>query len=157
MTARKLRIALALATTAAAAAAAPFSLGCGFACTDVGCNDSLTFAFDEQVPLDYVVTVEVAGRTGQADCTAATLEEGQDQKQLELTGDLSLSVSCTGTELVVLSAPTEAAITIVFPDGITTEARARPAYQELQPNGEGCEPTCRSATVDIDVHPPQGT
>jgi hypothetical protein len=147
------RVATRLALLALAAAAP----GCATTtCTAIGCEDSLTFTFDETVARDYVVTVVVNGQTGTADCTAAVDANTANALLLELQGELGGYVECGPTSLRLLSAPTKAAVTITFPDGTKTDASATPAYEESTPNGEDCEPVCRQAGFDIDIHPPSG-
>jgi hypothetical protein len=128
---------------------------CTTTCTDLGCEDRLTFVFDEPAPLDYVVTVTVGGKTGTADCTQATHGGGEGPFLVELTEGVG-RVECGTDSLTLLAAPTQASITITYADGTNTDATAKPAYEEFYPNGEDCEPVCNQAEVEIDMHVPSG-
>jgi hypothetical protein len=145
------RPALACLALAVAALALP---SCSQTCTAIGCVDGLDFVFDEEIPLDYTVTVEIGGRTGTRDCTAATVEAGATETSGPLTGELDDVVTCSTTFLRIAGSPPEATIAIVYADGTRTDASARPAYEESHPNGEDCEPTCYNAEIEIDAHKP---
>lgn len=125
-------------------------------CTEAGCTDGLTFHFDERVPRDYTLTIEVAGKVGTADCTAAALADTSAELQVQLTGELDLGVWCSPDFVTIEDSPGSLAMTLTFPDGTTTNADAKPVYEEVFPNGEDCPPTCEQASFDIDVHPPKG-
>ncbi len=125
-------------------------------CTEVACDDTLTFHFDEKVPRDYTLTVEIAGKTGTADCTSAALSDTSAELLANLSGELDFGVSCGPDFVSLFSSPGNVAIVIEFSDGTTTNADAKPVYEENRPNGEDCGPVCDQASFDIDVHPPRG-
>ena len=124
-------------------------------CTLVGCSDGLTLEFDESVPRDYTVTVTVDGTTETADCTAATLGDDTADASTGLPA-LETSIGCGTNMLTFGFSPTQLSVVITFPDGAKTTVDAKPAYEETYPNGEDCEPACRQATYEIDIHPPGG-
>jgi hypothetical protein len=124
-------------------------------CTLVGCDEGLALEFDETVPRDYTVTVTVDGKTDTADCTAAAIPDATAEASAGLPA-LETSVICGTDELIFAFSPTSLSIVITFPDGVTTTVDAKPAYEDFYPNGEDCEPTCRRATYEVDIHAPGG-
>jgi len=138
----------------AAATAGP---GCTTACTAVGCGDHIRFVFDRSVPRDYTVTVTVAGQVGTADCTAAANPDTTATHLVQLSGGLTEYVECGADSFSYLGAPGRIAIVLEYADGSRTEAEAQPAYTEVYPNGEDCDPVCEQASADITVHAPSGS
>lgn len=125
-------------------------------CTEVACSDALTLAFDEEVPRDYTVTVQVGLVEGIADCTTAVEADTGATVTAQLEGELGGTVVCGTDSLVLEAAPEEVRILLTYPDGTETEVEARPAYEEQYPNGEDCGIGCLTTSVDIDVHGPGG-
>lgn len=125
-------------------------------CTEVACTDALTLVFDEEVPRDYTVTVQVGLVEGIADCTAAADADTGATVTAQLEGQLGGTVVCGTETLVFQAAPEEVRFLLTYPDGTETEVTARPAYEEQYPNGEDCGIGCLTTSVDIDVHGPGG-
>jgi hypothetical protein len=141
----------------ASIAALAWAPGCASTgCTEVGCVDQVTLVFDDEVPRDYTVLVRVGLVEGTADCTAATHGDDTSEVTATVEGDLGGTVRCGTETLVYEAAPEEVSFLLTYPDGTETEVNARPAYEEQFPNGEDCGAACRTTSIDIDVHGPDG-
>jgi hypothetical protein len=108
------------------------SLGCNVyprACTEIGCNDGLSVE----------ITGTIAGRT-----TIEVAAAGQTTRTFECNP----GQACRG--FLDNYMPAQATITVRMPDR-TVERSVSPQYVESRPNGEGCPPVCRQATVQVAI------
>jgi hypothetical protein len=140
--------------------------GCaGQECTEIGCIDGyeLTIRRDdgtaptERVEVEYgdehVVCPLVAvdgeryvacsiavglSLRDQVTCTKTQDDDSQSQSCTP-TGDYELSLSIQGL-------PASVRVTLNEGDAVVGERTLTPKYRSFQPNGEGCEPTCRQAS-----------
>ena len=149
-----LRVASLLAAASVLALAMPGCASTG--CTEVACSDALTLVFDDEVPRDYTVTIQVGLVEGVADCTAAADADTGATVTAQLEGELGGTVECGTRSLVFLAAPEEVRFLLAYPDGTETEVNARPAYEEQYPNGEDCGIGCLTTSIAIDMHGPGG-
>lgn len=103
----------------------------GRACTEIGCGDglSITLQYTPGAALQVVATT-VAGDARSGNCVVSS------------TG--SCVVSFFGFE------PEELTIA-VFGAEQPVSVTLSPAYEEFQPNGPGCPPICRWATVEFNL------
>ena len=109
--------------------------GCGVftnerACTLIGCTDGLAIWFDQRVPTDVTVTIELPnGATQSQECRAAVWCSA-----VFFDGVSAEAVT------VRLSSPGKPTQTIVANDL---------EYEEHRPNGEDCEPVCLIAALHV--------
>lgn len=131
--------------------------GLGFACTDVGCNNGLEIAVAKKItPWEngkYTFAVDADGK--KATCTVVQpfvaesdiVCSNAELFQADLVGGADQGVSA----LRVFAVATKISIT-VSRDGtqLATQDYA-PTYNDVQPNGPSCDPTCHQATADLAV------
>ena len=109
--------------------------GCGVftserACTLIGCGDGLSIRFEQQVPTDVTVTIELPnGDIRSQECRPASFCSG-----VFFEGVTASSVT------VRLSAPGRPTQVV---EAVELE------YEEHQPNGDGCEPVCMIARLSV--------
>lgn len=97
-------------------------------CTQIGCNSGLIVELPD-VPSPYTVSVRVPGQ----DRPARVAECGPDRP-------------CTGSEFFADYTPDVVEIQVTAAGDSRTEV-FRPEYESVRPNGPGCPPVCRQATV----------
>ena len=103
----------------------------GRGCTEIGCFDGLRVVVQGDPDVEYeVVASEPGGVTRTGDCQAVS--------------DSSCSVYFPGYQ------PGEVTLVVTGPDQVLS-LTVQPAYQESQPNGPDCPPTCRSSTIEVDL------
>ena len=102
------------------------------ACTAAGCFDGLQV----NLQIDPASTARVE----------VTDEDGQ-RRTIQCDQTPCLGVFFDGFH------PNEATITVTV-DGRTQTVTTEPDYETVRPNGRCCDPTCRSAIVDIAVPTP---
>jgi len=121
----------AAATLAVAAALLACGDPAGRACTEIGCSDGLY--------------VELQGTPGAAlEVVASTLSAEERSAGCIVPPAGSCVVAFDGF------VPQEVTLAVLGGDrpvSVTVE----PAYEDLQPNGPGCPPICRQATVEVDL------
>lgn len=144
------------------------------ACTDIGCNDVFSLELSRPgvgLPAgDHTMTVMAEGRT--ATCrftvpaggtTSASVDCGSQiglvlfprANCTEVRNGSAVSQSCTpiaGEYVVQLSVQgTPASVRVVLELGgmVLLDRSFTPAYQETRPNGPGCPPVCRQASVKL--------
>ena len=71
----------------------------------------------------------------------------------------SVTHSCTGTgkfhvSIRVPGTPTSVSYTATLNGAVVGQDTLSPAFQTLNPNGPGCDPDCKQATVDITLTTP---
>jgi hypothetical protein len=128
-------------------------------CTDIGCQDGLSVHFDRASfePGVYTVEVDLHGEFIYCQATIPLESDPSDgcddpRVMLYLSGSM-LDVeeqrvegfTMDSTELGAL------AVTVALDDVEIGYAAFEPDYQELQPNGPECEPTCWYATREIEL------
>ena len=107
--------------------------GCGVvpeACTLIGCNDGLNVTVTSALQQDFSVTVKSGAQT----LHTFTCRPGQP---------------C----VAFLDNQTPANVTVQITTNAGTISRDyTPEYRVSRPNGPGCEPECRQATVTVNVN-----
>ena len=105
----------------------------GHGCTLIGCYDGLRVEIQGFADTEYeVVASEREGESRTGECVAAS--DGRCWVWFESYYPSEVTLSVTGVDQQV-------SVTL------------QPAYQESQPNGPDCPPTCRLAAVKIDLRP----
>jgi hypothetical protein len=113
------------------------SVGCGQDCSLVGCGDAVTVALVPGIDATYDVTLVLDGEAEAFTCTTA----GTSWVSVE---------NCTGQGFLLRGAPESVEITVNAEDGSWNGSLSTsPTYRSYQPNGPGCTPTCRSASLTI--------
>ena len=140
--------------------------GCaGQECTEMGCIDGYEVTIrradgtapTEPVAVEYgeehVVCppVSVDGERYVACSIAVGLSLRDQVTCTETQDDDSQSQSCTPTgdyelSLTIQGLPVSVRVTLNGDDTVIHERTFTPDYRSFQPNGEGCEPTCRQAS-----------
>ncbi len=106
----------------------------GQVCTEIGCSDGLFVTLRAAPGGEYTLTA-----------TAAT---GEDRNgRCVITSDGSCLVGFPGF------LPDEVTLA-VSGDGQQASVTLEPDYEQFQPNGPGCPPVCRQASVEIDLESP---
>ena len=101
------------------------------ACTEIGCSDGLFVTLLAAPGGEYTVTA-----------TAGTGEVRNGR----------CVVSQDGSCLVGLPGFVPAEVTLVVSgEGRQVSVTVEPNYEDFQPNGPGCPPVCRQASVEIDL------
>jgi hypothetical protein len=105
-------------------------VSCGISCTLIGCDGGLTVRIRGQLPTTYRVLAEVNGfRPLIVECTPQ---------------------SCGNSAYFPDFFPAELEVTIETTTSSVTR-RFKPEWRTFRPNGEGCEPECKVAVVEIDL------
>lgn len=135
--------------------------GCGVGipdgvCTEIGCTDGVMLAFTLSEPGLYQITATTVPASGSVTCTSSlplddtggctgpgfVTQSGSalppDQQSI---GDLLL----TSTDLTSIH------LTITRDGDPIVDQTYTPAYDELQPNGPDCEPTCLYQGIDVTI------
>jgi hypothetical protein len=107
------------------------SNGCSTACTLIGCSDGVSVELAGALPASYTVTLRIAG---EADRT------------VECTPDRQ----CGGRMFFEGVTPGQAEIEVQG-TGVSVRRQVAPSYRTAQPNGRGCPPVCRQATVRVQL------
>ena len=124
----------------------------GCACTQIGCNNQITFAlpFEVQPDVGYAVLACIDER-----CSDAVLTiDGGDLQRAAISGDLSLSADTDRLELHLGDGDLQGShhVTLSFRDDAGASVATFEDEVELapsQPNGSFCGPVCWSAQVDL--------
>jgi hypothetical protein len=128
-------------------------------CTDVGCQDGLSVRFerDSFEPGVYAVEIDLHGEFIHCQATIPLESDASDgcddpRAMLYLSGSM-LAVEEQRVEGFVMEGTDIGAMAVtVTLDGIEIGYAAfEPDYQELQPNGPECEPTCLYAEREIEL------
>lgn len=130
------------------------------ACTKAGCTSALEISFDHARGSEgtYVVEVEAGGQTSRCTMTIPYPQCGEPLSRCEgtlpVTGrEADLCKTPRHEQAVVpftVGAAPEKVVVRVFRDGkkLAEEALA-PSYTSVPPDGPGCEPSCKTATVVV--------
>jgi len=128
----------------------------GDACTEMGCIDGLTVSFEPALMGKGTYTFDVTVDGTAYSCDAAIPLEGSST--VCGTGGV-VSIFLSGTELDpseqslpglhVEGTPKSVQIQVHRDKALVADADLSPKYQEVQPNGPDCPPTCHSAAVDV--------
>ena len=105
----------------------------GHDCTLIGCFDGLQVDIRGLADTEYEVVAEGL--------------EGESR-----TGECVVSSDGTCRVMFVGFYPSEVTLSVTGADQ-QVSVKLQPAYEESQPNGPDCPPTCRNATVAIDLRP----
>jgi len=123
-----------LLALAASVSTAVGSTGCDgsvdVACTEIGCSDGLAVVVHGLLGAQYDVDASATG--------------GETR-----TGSCVIDASGSCSVFFYGFLPNEVTVTISG-GGRQTSVTLQPAYEDVQPNGPDCPPTCRQATVAID-------
>lgn len=150
----------------AIAVALPLAASCGSdspeegpsGCTEIGCTDGLSVAFSSASwPAgDYRLDVVADG----LDYYCETVLPLDKDVPVTCSSD-SLTLEVSGTELppdqqaitgMHLSGLAEIVQVSLSRDGLPLATQTYyPTYETVQPNGPGCEPTCRSASGSLQL------
>ncbi|MDB4888985.1 MAG: hypothetical protein JWL61_840 [Gemmatimonadetes bacterium] len=106
-------------------------VACGATCTLIGCDSGLTIQF---------ATVPTAPI--HIDATSA---DGGNR-----TYDCEKNTGCGIPTILKDYVPQNVTLTVTY-QGRTTTTTVRPSYNESTPNGSGCGPACRSATIPLSL------
>ena len=126
-------------------------------CTSMGCVDGVEVYFTGASHGSGVYTVDIDLHGEQIHCQATIPLETDDSDGCD---DSRVSLFLSGSELdpseqsvdgffLDSTEPSAMAVTVSFDEGQIGYSAFDIGYEELQPNGPGCEPTCRYATRDI--------
>ena len=128
----------------------------GGACTEIGCIDGLTVDFAPPLMGKGTYTFDVTVDGTAYSCDATIPLEGSST--VCGTGGV-VSIFLSGTELDpskqqlpglhVEGTPKSVQIQVHRDKALVADADLSPKYQEVQPNGPDCPPTCHSAAVDV--------
>ncbi len=113
-------------------------------CTEIGCSSGLIVRLTGHVPETFTIAAQ---RPGQPPIVAICPDgritvperEGDATAMCEPDGVFFIGFTPEEVEIVVRSGQ----------QGLTT--LVEPTYEKVQPNGPGCPPTCRQATVEINI------
>lgn len=113
-------------------------LGCSTAdkaCTLIGCNDGLSVTFKGSPPENFTLRLKA---DGQADINV-TCPGGSTQ------------FTCLPDRVMINNyTPTQVDVTYTAGDKTLTRSFT-PSYTSSEPNGPGCGPVCRQASVELDL------
>ena len=134
----KLHLSLPLALVACAAVLTACS-DVGTVCTEIGCSDQIELHFVDEEG-DPVDTFE-----GEAVFDDETIEFDCDQNG---SGD---GFWCTDDSVVLHHSPDEIEVTATS-GTLSTLKTLEPEYEEVQPNGPDCPPTCHQTTETVTLY-----
>lgn len=103
--------------------------GCHGDCTLIGCYSGLAIRFATPPTAPFHVE-------------AASPDSGPRSY------DCSNNTGCRAEPNITGYVPQTVTLTVTY-QGRSTTTTVRPLYQESAPNGKGCSPTCRQATVTL--------
>lgn len=132
------------------------SMGGGDACTEIGCIDGLSVTFEPALAGKGTYTFDVTVDGTAYSCDATIPLEGSST--VCGTGGV-VSIYLSGSELDpsdqslpglhVEGTPKSVRIQVHRDKALVADADLSPKYQEVQPNGPDCPPTCHSAAGDV--------
>ncbi len=119
------------------------AFGCGSEeeCTEMGCDDELRIQFVDEFsdPLhEFHGELSFDGEVLEFDCSTG-----------EAAGE---GYRCDESVLIVEAAPTQAEL-MAASGLLGASTTVEPQYDELQPNGPECGPTCYQGEVEVMVEP----
>ncbi|MBK8254341.1 MAG: hypothetical protein IPK82_16940 [Polyangiaceae bacterium] len=132
------------------------AMGCvALECTEVGCESGLTVSIGnlKAASQSYPLTVEVCVESS---CHTATVD--QKNSAVECSSDdtmMSCFVNEDGSVVVnVFREPEKESESVTVKvsdslDQVVVDETKTVTYVESQPNGEGCEPTCRNGEIEV--------
>ncbi len=132
-------------------------------CTQIGCLNGLLVRVAKAtpwVPGRYTFELDLDGV--QVSCSGALpLQPCESGPSLACTGDGKVIISESGCalppesqgfgDLQISGEPQSVGITIKLDDSVLHTTTLNPSYVTSQPNGPGCEPTCRSGSGDLEL------
>ncbi len=125
--------------------------GCTRACTLVGCWAGLIVELEPEISSTYDVELSIDGATSSFTCAM----DQEVWQVADVTGAVPFFEPwCTGAGFSLLdgyqSPPRAVRVTVVAQDGNWTGSNSEePEFKKDQPNGPGCPPVCRAATLTI--------
>jgi hypothetical protein len=126
-------------------------------CTTIGCASAFQLAFDRRsawAPGTYTVEVTADGAKGTCDvtfplaCSSKPRCTGPVGWELVLSGCALDPSQHALTAVVFNTGPAMVEVRVLAAGRALGSGRYTPAYKTSQPNGPGCEPTCRSAPIE---------
>jgi hypothetical protein len=125
-------------------------------CTEIGCIDGLSVTFAPALMGKGTYRFDVTVDGTPYSCDATIPLEGSSTV---CGADNVVSIFLSGTELDpskqslpglhVEGTPKSVQIQVHRDKALVADADLSPKYQEVQPNGPHCPPTCHSAAVDV--------
>ena len=100
-------------------------------CTEIGCSSGLHITFDAAPPPGTIVQAEPSGG-------------------LPWRVECGVQVSCDNGVFFPDFMPDYVRVRITTPAGEILH-EVRPEYEAVMPNGADCPPTCRTATVEVEL------
>lgn len=102
-------------------------------CTQLGCTDGINLTLKGYLPDSFELTFKAAG---------------QDDRTIRCQQDATSNPCFQNTVYVSNYAPQEVEITYRSSER-TFSKSFTPEYTTTKPNGEGCEPSCRQANIEL--------
>ncbi len=140
---RSLAFGLALLASAVACAGES-GVGGGKACTLIGCVDMLTI--QPKTPQGSIITLVQGTLVIDGASVAVSCLGGVGAKA---AAPRNLNVQCTDQGLQIPGAPSKVIVTLSSGDYAISGEVVEPSYKTSQPNGAGCDPICKQATVAV--------
>lgn len=132
--------------------------GGGAACTEIGCTDGLWVEVDFSPGLtsgDYEIVLN-DGSMAPTTCTFEVSEVASDcdgesicVQNADCDAVWNLESGTVGFNLE--GTPSDLVVTVRQDSVDLSSVSLSPEYESVQPNGEGCEPTCEQATETVTV------
>jgi len=132
------------------------------ACTQIGCVDGLTIS----VPMEYewkkgnyAFDFLIDGRS--VKCSGALPLKSCEEHNITCSSDgvMIMESGCALPpeahgfgDIMLGSDPRQVAVKIRYNGEQIASGNWTPHYQSAQPNGSGCGPVCRQASVKLDMH-----
>jgi hypothetical protein len=126
-------------------------------CTTIGCGSPFQLAFDRPAtwaPGTYTVEVTADGAKGTCDvtmpltCSSKPRCSGAGGWDLVLSGCALDPAQHALTAVVFEKGPATVEVRVLDRGRQLGAGRYTPVYKTSQPNGPGCQPTCRSAPIE---------
>ena len=132
-------------------------------CTEIGCENGLRMALTKAspwVPGTYVFAFELDGKP--VECKGALpLQPCDAGSSLSCTPDSVVQVGESGcalppeqhgfSDITVRGEPKQVTLKILLDDKPLASTDVTPNFLSSQPNGPGCEPTCRTASSEVAI------
>lgn len=132
-------------------------------CTEIGCENGLKLAVKKATPWlpgNYVFSFDIDGKA--VECRGALpLQSCDAGPSLSCTPDAVVQIGESGcalpaaqhgfSDITVRGEPQAVKLKLLLDDKPLNAADVTPNYVTTQPNGAGCEPTCRNATAEVDI------
>ena len=135
----------------------------GKMCTEIGCENGARLTLAKATPWlpgAYIFNFELDGKA--IECKGALpLQSCEAGPSLSCTPDAQLTIGESGcalppaqqgfSDVMIPGAPQRVKVKVSRDGQEIGAADLTPNYMTSQPNGEGCEPTCKTASGDIAI------